>query len=108
MRFVRGQVAVITGAGSGFGREMALQLAGKGLHLGICDYDEVGLQITAAACRGAGVTVVAELCDVGSKEAVFGFRDKVVEKFGHVHFCAANAGVASHDIFNMFIPSSTF
>jgi butyryl-CoA dehydrogenase len=89
-----GRVAAITGAGSGIGRALARDLAGRGTHLALSDIDEVGLAETVALCEGAGVKVTSQRVDVADREAVFAWADQVVADHGKVNLVFNNAGVA--------------
>jgi butyryl-CoA dehydrogenase len=89
-----GRVAAITGAASGIGRALAIDLAGRGAHLALCDVDEVGLAETVTACEGRGVKVTAARVDVADKAAVFAWADQVVADHGKVNLIINNAGVA--------------
>jgi NADP-dependent 3-hydroxy acid dehydrogenase YdfG len=86
---------VITGAGSGIGRALALELAGRGARLAISDINADSVAATAAECASRGAEAV-ESCafDVASREAVFGHASEVVERFGTVSLVVNNAGVA--------------
>jgi butyryl-CoA dehydrogenase len=94
VRRFEGRVAAITGAASGIGRALAIDLAGRGTHLALCDVDEVGLADTVAACEGRGVKVTAQRVDVADKAGVFAWADQVVADHGQVHLVVNNAGVA--------------
>jgi NAD(P)-dependent dehydrogenase (short-subunit alcohol dehydrogenase family) len=87
--------AVITGAGSGMGRAMAINLAGQGARVAISDWDEVGLHKTAAMAQEAGAReVLATKLDVRDRDAVGAHADEVASLFGPVHLMVNNAGVA--------------
>jgi short-subunit dehydrogenase len=90
---LRGRVAAITGAASGIGRALAVELAGRGCHLALSDVDEVGLAETVATCDH-GVKVTALRVDVADRAAVFAWADQVVGDHGKVNLIFNNAGVA--------------
>jgi NADP-dependent 3-hydroxy acid dehydrogenase YdfG len=73
---VAGRTAVITGAGSGIGRAMAQRLAAHGCPLALCDWDEDGLQDTAATI---GTPVLARKLDVRDRGAQMAFAAEVKE-----------------------------
>jgi NAD(P)-dependent dehydrogenase (short-subunit alcohol dehydrogenase family) len=89
-----GRVAAITGAGSGIGRALAQDLAGRGAHLALCDIDEVGLAETVSLCEGTGVKVTSQRLDVADRAAVYAWADQVVADHGKVNLIFNNAGVA--------------
>jgi NADP-dependent 3-hydroxy acid dehydrogenase YdfG len=89
-----GRVAAITGAGSGIGRALAEDLAGRGAHLALSDIDEVGLAETVSRCEGRGVKVTSQRLDVADRDAVFAWADQVVADHGKVNLIFNNAGVA--------------
>lgn len=92
MSFYRSKVVVITGAGSGIGRGLALDLSRRGAHLAISDIDEVGLAETAERCAPARVHTYR--LDVADRTAVLDHASEVVEDFGRVNMIVNNAGVA--------------
>ena len=94
-----GRVVVITGAGSGIGRALALNLAAKGALLALSDVDTVGLEETARRARDLGAEVQADALDVSQREKVMEYADKVVECFGVVNQVYNNAGIAYHGEF---------
>lgn len=94
MKDVTGRVAAITGAGSGIGRALAVELASRGAHLALSDVDEVGLAETVARCEGRGVKVTSARVDVADRAAVFAWADDVAEAHGRVNLIFNNAGVA--------------
>lgn len=85
-----GKVAIVSGAGSGLGRETALELARLGAHVAICGRREEPLLETAAqAPEGAMTTYV---CDVREEDQVDGFVDAVLKAHGHIDLLVNNAG----------------
>ena len=89
-----GKVAAVTGAGSGIGRELALELARRGCHVAICcDRNMEGLQETADKARALGVEITLERLDVSQRDAVYRWADKVVADHGKVNLVINNAGV---------------
>jgi NADP-dependent 3-hydroxy acid dehydrogenase YdfG len=85
-----GHVAVVTGAGSGIGRSLAVLLDQRGWRLALCDIDEAGLEKTASGLAGE---VLAERVDVADRAAVEGFAAVVAERYGRVDLVVNNAGV---------------
>ncbi|WP_134741330.1 SDR family NAD(P)-dependent oxidoreductase [Nocardioides sp. 503] len=95
MRNLDGKVVVITGAGSGIGRALALDLAGRGSLLALSDVDEAGLAATVAQVKAAGAAEVrSDRLDVADREAFAAYAVAVVEHFGRVNVVINNAGVA--------------
>lgn len=94
MERYRGDVAVITGAGSGIGRALATDLARRGASLALSDVDEVGLAETVARCRALGSDAEGWRVDVADREAMRRHVDDVLDRFGAVHLVFNNAGVA--------------
>ena len=88
-----GAVAVITGAGSGIGRGLALNLAEQGAHLALCDISQSGLDETKAMI-GEKVRVRTDLLDVTNRDAVFAYAKDIQEDFGKVNLVFNNAGAA--------------
>jgi short-subunit dehydrogenase len=88
------RVAAITGAGSGIGRALALDLAGRGNHLALSDIDEEGLEETRKRAEAAGVRVTATRVDVADREAVEAWATASGEAHGGVSMVFNNAGVA--------------
>lgn len=94
----RDKLAVITGAGSGMGRELALQLVRAGAHVAICDAFEDSLANAKRACEAAasaGARVSAHLCDVSNEAQVLAFRDAALaaHQRDHVDLLFNNAGI---------------
>jgi butyryl-CoA dehydrogenase len=89
-----GRVAAITGAGSGIGRALAIDLARRGAHLALCDIDEGGLAETVTRCEGYGVKITSQRVDVADRAAVEAWAERVVADHRRVNLVVNNAGVA--------------
>jgi butyryl-CoA dehydrogenase len=89
-----GRVAAVTGAASGIGRAVALELARRGAHVALCDIDDTGLSETVAQCAGYGTKVTSAVVDVADRDAVYRWADEVVAEHGTVNLVVNNAGVA--------------
>ncbi|MFT4396529.1 SDR family NAD(P)-dependent oxidoreductase [Gordonia lacunae] len=96
MKDFRGKVVVITGAGSGMGRDIAVKLAHRGARLAISDVTPDGLAVTEKLVREAGAEVHSQLLNVAEREAVLTYADTVAEHFGVVNVVFNNAGIAHH------------
>ncbi len=94
MQDFRGRVAAITGASSGIGRALAIDLAGRGCHVAIADVDTEGLDVTASLARHAGVDISTRTLDVADRDGVHEWADEVVAEHGKVNLVFNNAGVA--------------
>jgi NADP-dependent 3-hydroxy acid dehydrogenase YdfG len=89
-----GKVAVVTGAGSGIGQALAIELARSGAKVAISDVDTEGLAITELALKDIGAPVKSDRLDVTEREAFELYADAVKEHFGVVHQIYNNAGIA--------------
>lgn len=94
MKSFDGKVAAITGAGSGIGRALAVELAGRRAHLALSDIDEAGLAETVNMCEGHSIKVTSARVDVADRDAVHRWADDVVAQHGKVNLVVNNAGVA--------------
>ena len=96
MKDFNGKLAVVTGVGSGIGRELTVQLAAAGCDVAACDIFADSLAETAAMCSDA-VRVTTHQCDVADEAQVLAFRDAVVEQHEAecIHLLFNNAGIGS-------------
>ncbi len=95
MKNLSNKVVVITGAGSGIGRALAVNLAGKGARLALSDVNEEGLGETVGLALKAGSPDVhTARLDVSDKAAFASYATEVAEHFGQVNVVINNAGVA--------------
>lgn len=97
MKTFEDRIAVVTGGGSGMGRELARQLAAEGCHLALCDLSEETLATTKALCAAETprVRVTTHLCDVSDERQVERFRDAVAAEHATdcIHLLFNNAGI---------------
>ncbi len=91
---LEGRTAVITGAGSGTGRAIAVSLARRRCHLALADIDEAGMAGTADLVRDYGVRVTRHRLNVADRAAVADFPDLVAAEHPGVDVLVNNAGVA--------------
>jgi short-subunit dehydrogenase len=94
VKTLQGRVAVVTGAASGIGRALALELAGRGCALALVDVNEAGLAEVAERARGLGRKVSVHVADVASRARMERLPGEVKAEHGHVHVVVNNAGVA--------------
>ena len=95
MKDFTNKVCVITGAGSGIGRGLALELASRGARLALSDIDgERAAGSAAAATQRGARDVESYVLDVANRDAVFAHASEVAERFGVVNLVVNNAGVA--------------
>lgn len=94
------KVAVITGAGSGIGRALALALARKGCHLALSDINQEALKETAMLIEqntklvGSAIQIHTQVLDVSHEKAFLDFKKSVQQAFSQVDFVFNNAGVS--------------
>src|SRR5450631_4199937 len=93
-----GKLAVVTGGGSGMGRELVRQLAVQGCSVAACDLNAdavAGAAAMARAAAGPEVRVTSHACDVADEGQVLRFRDEVLEEHDtdHVDLVFSNAGI---------------
>jgi NAD(P)-dependent dehydrogenase (short-subunit alcohol dehydrogenase family) len=99
MKDFSGRIAVVTGGGSGMGRELARQLAAEACNVAMCDVSEEGMAETRRLCEAVGLPqglrVTTHLADVSDEAQVERFRDEVAERHGtdRVHLLFNNAGI---------------
>ena len=89
-----GKVAAVTGAGSGIGQALAIELARSGASVAISDVDTEGLAATEERLKAIGAPVKADRLDVTEREAFELYADAVKAHFGKVNQIYNNAGIA--------------
>ena len=100
MKDFAGKLAVITGGGTGMGRELARQLVAEGCDVAICDVIDENMQETLKICQQEGpqgVRITAHKCDVSKEDQVLRFRDEVLDLHGrdHINLLFNNAGIGA-------------
>ena len=93
-----GKIAVVTGGGTGMGRELARQLSAEGCHVAMCDVSATAMADTQASCEEAmpaGTVVSAFVADVADEAQLLAFRDHVRTVHGtdHIDLLFNNAGI---------------
>ena len=94
MQGFAGKVAVVTGAGSGIGQALAVELGRSGASVAISDVDTDGLSVTEQRLAAIGAPVKADRLDVTEREAFQLYADGVKKHFGKVNQIYNNAGIA--------------
>ena len=94
MRGFAGKVAVVTGAGSGIGQALAVELGRSGAKVAISDVDLEGLAQTEEQLKAIGTPVKADRLNVTEREAFLAYADAVNDHFGKVNQIYNNAGIA--------------
>src|SRR5471030_2545511 len=97
MKDFAGKFAVITGGGTGMGRELARQLVAEGCSVAMCDLSEANMAETARLCAqeaAQGAKVTTHIADVSIEEHINRFRDEVTadQETDRIHLLFNNAG----------------
>jgi NAD(P)-dependent dehydrogenase (short-subunit alcohol dehydrogenase family) len=95
MQSLSEKTCVITGAGSGLGREFALLAAKLGMRLVLADVQQDALKQTEASATALGADVLSYVCDVRRGDEVESLAQAAVKRFGAIHVVFNNAGVGA-------------
>ncbi len=99
MKDFAGRIAVITGGGTGMGRELARQLAAEGCNIALCDVSAAAMEETRRLCAAGGLRqgqrITAHVADVSDPVQMRGFRDAVArdQDTDRIHLLFNNAGI---------------
>jgi NADP-dependent 3-hydroxy acid dehydrogenase YdfG len=85
MKELKNCVAAVTGAASGIGRSLAINLANEGCELALADIDQDGLNQTADMIKGNDIKITTHILDVADREQVYRFADDVADEHGKVN-----------------------
>ena len=100
MKDFSGKIAVVTGGGSGMGRELVRQLVAEGCAIAMCDVSSRGMAETQRLCEAAGLPqglrVTSHVADVSDEADVKWFRDEVAARHAtdRIHLLFNNAGIS--------------
>ncbi len=94
MNKLKNSVAVVTGAGSGIGRQLAIQLAQSGASLALSDVNQEGLDETAQLLKQFEQKILTHNLDVSDRQSVFDYAEQIQKEFDTVNLVINNAGVA--------------
>ena len=92
-------VAVVTGASSGIGAQLARDLAARGMHVALLARRQDRLQALADECSRQGVTAIPIVCDVAQRESVVSAIARAVERLGQIDLLVNSAGYVRHALF---------
>src|ERR1051325_175139 len=99
MKEFSGRIAVVTGGGSGMGRELGRLLVAEGCHIAMCDVSMRGMAETRRLCEAAGLPQclrgTAHLADVSKEDDLMRFRDEAAKEHAtdRIHLLFNNAGI---------------
>lgn len=92
MKEFNNKIVVVTGAASGMGQALAVQLSDLGCNLALCDINEKGLQNTLGMIKNKKVKVTTHYLDVSNREEFFKYADEVAKIHGGIDMVINNAG----------------
>lgn len=96
MRHLSGKRALITGAASGIGREIALSLAREGVDVYLLDIDEAGLLSVVEEASQTGVMAIGSYCDLSESAQITVCLKKIISEWGGLDILVNNAGIACY------------
>ncbi len=104
MKDLRGRKAIVTGAASGIGRQIALELARHGAAMSLWDVDEAGLKATAELVAAAGASAITRRCDLSDRGQITAAVQDTLQQWGRVDVLVNNAGVAYYGAADRMTP----
>jgi 3-oxoacyl-[acyl-carrier protein] reductase len=94
MKIIRGKKALVTGAGSGIGRAIALALAREGAGIALLGRDKARLEAAAAEVRSHGVEAIVVRCDISEPAQISAAVQTILSQWGRLDILVNNAGLA--------------
>lgn len=95
---MQGKTVIITGGGSGFGREVALKLAKKGTNVSVVDISKEHGEETVRLCKELGCDAIFIQADVSKVEEVKSYVSQTVDHFGKIDLFFNNAGISGSGV----------
>ena len=95
MQSLQGKIALVTGAGKGIGKAVAIALAKEGVHIGLIARTENDLETVAKEIKALGVKVFYASADVSNMEQINAAVEKIETELGHVDILINNAGTGT-------------
>ena len=95
---MQGKTAIITGGGSGFGRETAIKLAQRGANISVVDVSKEQGEETVKLCKQLGTDAIFIEADVSKVEDVKRYVSQTVEHFGKIDLFFNNAGISGSGV----------
>lgn len=95
MESLKGKTALITGAGKGIGKAIALALAAEGVHIGLVARTEKDIQAVAEEITARGVKTAYAAADVSNRSEIEGAVEKIVSSLGQIDILINNAGIGT-------------
>jgi all-trans-retinol dehydrogenase (NAD+) len=99
MKTLKNKIVLITGAGSGIGRLMALDFAGRGARVAVWDINGAALKDLETEARQRGLAITGAICDASDREAVYRQAAALTAELGPVDILINNAGIVSGTTF---------
>ncbi len=95
---MQGKTVIITGGGSGFGREVALKLAKKGTNVSVVDISKEHGEETVRLCKELGCDAIFIQADVSKVEEVKSYVSQTIDHFGKIDLFFNNAGISGSGV----------
>ena len=105
---MKNKIVIITGAGSGIGRALAIEFGRLGSQLALNDYNQSELNETVSLLNKEGVEPLTAIFDVSQKEAMWEFAKTVKSKLGNANIVINNAGISGDDLPGYLIKEETY